>query len=82
METDAILRAILEHFYVSERGLIWNWVEDVSLAQSLCLKHGYPEDDARGRELERACLPYLARDEAAELREIHSLLEKGAAPCS
>lgn len=77
METDAILRAILEQFYVSEQGLAWNWVRDVSLAQSLCLKHGYAEDDARGRELERACLPYLDRDNAAELRDVHILIEEG-----
>lgn len=82
METDAILRAILEHFYVSDRGLVWDWVEGVSLAQGLCLKHDYDEADARGRELERACLPYMGKDDAAELRETHILLEEGAEECS
>lgn len=69
-DAETLLRQLLaDHFFVTGSGsLSWNYVEGVDLRE------------VGEAALEKALIPYLKPEDAAEVAEAHKALEAGATP--
>ena len=59
MNEKELLIELLKYFYVSSHGIEWGYIPGVCIRDI--------EGGMRGKEIEKACIPYLNREDAEEL---------------